>query len=155
LNTRKQENNFQEREKMSTTLDKATKKAESLLKNPRKRNKLLDAAASMVSSGNYALQASGITGKIKTLVRMVRCTASREYLDIPWQSIVFITAALIYFVSPFDAISDFLPLIGFVDDAAIISAVFASISKDVEKFIAWEAAKSASDTAIISSAEPE
>jgi uncharacterized membrane protein YkvA (DUF1232 family) len=140
---------------MSTTLEKATQKAESLLKNPRKRTKLLDAAASLASSGKYALPILGITGKIKTLVRMVRCTASREYLDIPWQSIVFITAALIYFVSPFDALADFLPLIGFIDDAAIISAVFASLSKDIEKFNAWEAAKSASDTALISSAEPE
>ena len=73
---------------------------------------------------------------------MVRCTISKEYLDTPWQTIVLITAALIYFVSPFDAIPDFLPFIGFIDDAAIISAVFASISKDVEKFIAWEATNS-------------
>jgi len=140
---------------MTTTLDKATIKAESLIKEPRKRNKLLETAAGIISSGKYTLQISGITGKIRTLIRMVQCTASREYLDIPWQSIVLITAALIYFVSPFDALTDFLPLIGFVDDAAIISAVFASISKDVEKFIAWEAAKSAPDAEIISSTEPE
>ena len=86
---------------------------------------------------------------------MVRCSASREYLDTPWKTIVLITAALIYFVSPFDAIADFIPFIGYVDDAAIISAVFASISRDVEKFIAWEAGKSASDTAIISSPQLE
>ena len=86
---------------------------------------------------------------------MVRCSASREYLDTPWQTIVIITAALIYFVSPFDAIADFIPFIGFVDDAAIISAVFASISKDVEKFMAWEAGKSASDAARISPPELE
>ena len=82
---------------------------------------------------------------------MVRCSASREYLDTPWQTIVLITAALIYFVSPFDAIADFIPIIGFVDDAAVISVVLASISKDVEKFIAWETTKSES----ISSPEPE
>jgi len=86
---------------------------------------------------------------------MVRSTANREYLDTPWQTIVLISAALIYFVSPFDALADFLPLIGFVDDAAIITALFASISKDVEKFTAWETTKAAPDTAIISSAEPE
>ena len=140
---------------MTRTLDEATRKAESLLKSPRKRSKLLDTATRMASSGKSALQLSGITGKITPLVRMVRCTASREYLNTPWQSIVLITAALIYFVSPFDAIADFLPVIGFIDDAAVISAVFAAISKDVEKFIAWEATKPPSDDAIISSAEPE
>jgi uncharacterized membrane protein YkvA (DUF1232 family) len=149
-----QKNNSQAR-KMSTTFDKATLNAESVIKSPRERSKLLDAAAKIVSSGKYALHISGIAGKTGTLIRMVRCTTSREYLDTPWQTIILITAALIYFVSPFDAIADFLPVIGFVDDAAIISAVFASISKDVEKFSAWEAAKSAPDAAIISSAEPE
>ncbi len=144
---------------MNTVLNEATRKAESVINDPRKRSKLLEAAARIAASGKYALQMSGITGKIKTLIRMVRCTANKEYTDIPWQSIVLITAALIYFVSPFDAIADFLPFIGFADDAAIISALFASLSKDIEKFTAWEAAKSpsdaASDTALISSAKPE
>ena len=140
---------------MSTTFDKATLKAESVIKNPRERSKLLDAAARIISSGKYALQISGVAGKTGTLIRMVRCTASREYLDTPWQTIILITAALIYFVSPFDAIADFLPVIGFVDDAAIITAVFASLSKDIEKFTTWEATKSASDAAIINTPEPK
>ena len=140
---------------MTRTLDEATHKAESLLKNPRKRGKLLDTATRVATSGKYALDVSGITGKISPLVRMVRYTASREYLDTPWQSIVLITAALIYFVSPFDAIADFLPVIGFIDDAAVISAVLAAISKDVEKFMAWESTKSPSDPAVINPPEPE
>ncbi len=140
---------------MKKTLDEAKRKAESVINNPRKRRKLLDTATRITASGKYALQHSGITEKISPLIRMVRRTASREYLDTPWQTVLLITAALIYFVSPFDAITDFLPLIGFVDDAAVISVIFASISKDVEKFIAWEATQSASDTKSISSHEPE
>ena len=140
---------------MNKAFDKATRTAKSTVNSPRKKKKLADAASRIASSGKHSLKVFGITGKIKPLVRMVRCSVSREYLDTPWQTIVIITAALIYFVSPFDAIPDFLPFIGFVDDAAIISAVFASISKDVEKFIAWEAGKSASESARISSAEPE
>ncbi len=140
---------------MNKAFDKATRTAKSTVNSPRKKKKLADAASRIASSGKHSLKVFGITGKIKPLVRMVRCSVSREYLDTPWQTIVIITAALIYFVSPFDAIPDFLPFIGFIDDAAIISAVFASISKDVEKFIAWEAGKSASESARISSPEPE
>ena len=140
---------------MQSILADATRKSESVINNPRKRSKLLDTATRIAASGKYALQFSGIKEKIGPLVRLVRCTASGEYLGTPWQTVVLITAALIYFVSPFDAIADFLPLIGFVDDAAVISVVFASISKDVEKFIAWEATQSASDTKSISSPEPE
>ena len=136
---------------MNKAFDKATRKAESTVNNPRKKKKLADAASRIASSGKHSLKVFGIPGKIKPLIRMVRCSASREYLDTPWQSIVLITAALIYFVSPFDAIADFLPVIGFIDDAAVISAVLAAISKDVEKFIAWETTKSES----INSPEPE
>ena len=137
--------------KRSITFDDATRKAKSVINNPRKKKKLVDAASRIASSGKHSLKVFGITGKIRPLIRMVRCSASREYLDTPWQTIVLITAALIYFVSPFDAIADFIPIIGFVDDAAVISVVFASISKDVEKFIAWETTKSES----INSPEPE
>ena len=140
---------------MNKAFDKATRTAKSTVNSPRKKKKLADAASRIASSGKHSLKVFGITGKIKPLIRMVRCSVSREYLDTPWQTIVIITAALIYFVSPFDAIPDFLPFIGFVDDAAIISAVFASISKDVEKFIAWEAGKSASNAIALSSPEPE
>ena len=137
--------------KRSITFDDATRKAKSVINNPRKKKKLVDAASRIASSGKHSLKVFGITGKIRPLIRMVRCSASREYLDTPWQTIVLITAALIYFVSPFDAIADFIPIIGVVDDAAVISVVFASISKDVEKFIAWETTKSES----INSPEPE
>ncbi len=126
---------------MNPVFDKAALKAERCIESPRKTKKLLDAAMKILSSGNPALQITEFSEKVKALVRMLRCYAAREYRDIPWQSIVLITTALIYFVSPFDAIADFIPLIGFTDDIAVISLVFSAITHDVNKFMAWEAAK--------------
>ena len=126
---------------MNPAFDKAALKAETCIVSPRKTKKLLDAAIRILSSGNPSLLVADFAEKVKALVRMLRCYAAREYRDIPWQSILLITAALIYFVSPFDAIADFIPLIGFSDDIAVISLVFSAISHDVEKFIAWESAK--------------
>jgi uncharacterized membrane protein YkvA (DUF1232 family) len=40
---------------------------------------------------------------------------------------LLIVGALAYFVMPFDAIPDFLPLVGFTDDAAVIAATIAAI----------------------------
>jgi uncharacterized membrane protein YkvA (DUF1232 family) len=40
---------------------------------------------------------------------------------------LILLAALAYFVMPFDAVPDFLPIIGFTDDAAVIAAAIASV----------------------------
>jgi uncharacterized membrane protein YkvA (DUF1232 family) len=40
---------------------------------------------------------------------------------------LLIVGALAYFVMPFDGIPDFLPIIGFTDDAAVIAATIAAI----------------------------
>ncbi|HWQ41187.1 MAG TPA: YkvA family protein, partial [Desulfosporosinus sp.] len=66
-----------------------------------------------------------------------------EYREVPWQTLVLITAGLIYLVSPVDAIPDFMPLIGFSDDFAVLSAVIISVGRDLEKFLAWEKASTA------------
>jgi uncharacterized membrane protein YkvA (DUF1232 family) len=42
-------------------------------------------------------------------------------------------AALAYFVMPFDAIPDFLPVIGFTDDAAVLALAFSIVSKSVKE----------------------
>ena len=43
-----------------------------------------------------------------------------------------VMAALAYFVLPVDAIPDFLPVIGYTDDAAVLAAVIAIIGKNLK-----------------------
>jgi uncharacterized membrane protein YkvA (DUF1232 family) len=47
--------------------------------------------------------------------------------------------AIIYFVNPFDLIPDFIPVIGYLDDVAVIALAVASIHNDLDDFRAWEA----------------
>lgn len=41
-------------------------------------------------------------------------------------------AALAYFVLPFDAIPDFLPVFGFTDDAAVLALAIRLVSKNIQ-----------------------
>ncbi len=116
---------------------KAQRKAEEYAKDPRKAKKLLqDAATKSEQHKNGAL--SEVWVYLQGLIRLIKAYYNNSYREIPWQTIVFGIAALIYFVSPIDAIFDFIPVFGLIDDVAVLSAVFASIKTDIEKFLMWE-----------------
>ena len=51
----------------------------------------------------------------------------------PAKSRLIIIAALAYFVSPFDAIPDFMLGLGFLDDASILMAAFAAVRSSIRE----------------------
>jgi uncharacterized membrane protein YkvA (DUF1232 family) len=80
----------------------------------------------------------GFLEKIKTLIRMIKAYHAGKYKEIPWTSIVFMVAGLVYFISPIDLIPDFLPFLGLGDDISLIFFIFNSMTKDIEAFHTWE-----------------
>lgn len=75
---------------------------------------------------------------LMTLFRLVGAWVGGTYTALPWETIVWIIAAIIYFVNPFDVIPDFIPGLGYLDDAAVIAFVANSVRGDIEDFRAWE-----------------
>lgn len=53
---------------------------------------------------------------------------------IPWYKKSIVVAALVYFIMPFDAIPDMLPLIGYLDDFGVIAAVLAFLGKEIKPY---------------------
>jgi uncharacterized membrane protein YkvA (DUF1232 family) len=49
----------------------------------------------------------------------------------PRRVTLVLLGAIAYFVLPFDAVADFLPLLGFTDDAAIIAAALAQVAGSI------------------------
>ena len=77
-------------------------------------------------------------GDLTTLIRLVRKYINGEYRDVSLDTIIVATAAIIYFINPIDLIPDFIPGMGFIDDAAVIAFTINSIHKDLLKFREWE-----------------
>jgi uncharacterized membrane protein YkvA (DUF1232 family) len=65
---------------------------------------------------------------------LVRDYFRGDYRKLPWWSIASVAAALGYFVTPTDLMPDFLPFIGYVDDAAVLAAVMQSIKQDLKRY---------------------
>ncbi len=50
---------------------------------------------------------------------------------VSWHRKAIVVAALIYFISPIDAIPDFKPLIGYLDDLGVITAVLKYLGSEL------------------------
>jgi len=57
---------------------------------------------------------------------------------VPKKTVLVITFALLYLISPVDFSPDILPLIGLVDDVAVLAFAFSLIKDDLEKYRAWK-----------------
>jgi uncharacterized membrane protein YkvA (DUF1232 family) len=133
---------------MNNIIDHATRKAVSLLRDREQTVRLIETARERLRLRPEALQSKGLKAKLQAASRMVLKSVRREYRDVSWQSLVLITAGIIYFVMPADAIPDIMPLLGFSDDAAILTAIFASVSRDLDRFIEWEGSREVRDHAL-------
>lgn len=60
-----------------------------------------------------------------------------EYRGVPKKTLLLIVAGLLYFVSPFDAIPDWIPGVGFLDDIAVLTWVMKTVSEELERFKQW------------------
>ncbi|KIZ37024.1 MULTISPECIES: YkvA family protein [Stutzerimonas stutzeri subgroup] len=66
-----------------------------------------------------------------------------EYRAISPNALIAVVAGLLYFLSPIDAIPDWLPGLGFVDDLAVLGWVMRKWSGELEAFKIWKQAQTA------------
>ncbi len=112
------------------------------------------------------LNAAGPIGK-----EMVRKILQLYYVlqnpEVPAKSKALIICALGYVISPFDFIPDLIPAVGFIDDIAAVTAVFATVSVYIDdkvnaqveakmsQWFSWGQAEKAEEQPADSGAEQE
>jgi len=72
------------------------------------------------------------------LFSLVKDWYKGRYKDVPWMVISSAGGALLYVLSPIDLIPDFIPVIGYLDDAAVFAACLKFIRKDLDKYREWK-----------------
>lgn len=71
---------------------------------------------------------------VKIFFLMLKDFFTGNYKEIPVGTIIAIAGSLLYVLSPFDIIPDFLAGIGYVDDAGVITLCLNGVREDVEKY---------------------
>ena len=70
-----------------------------------------------------------------------------NYRDIPYKTISAGVVGLLYTLNPIDIIPDFIPFIGHIDDALVLTFCLKLIEKDLQKYQTWKKSQSAVKTA--------
>lgn len=70
-----------------------------------------------------------------------------NYRDIPYKTISAGVVGLLYTLNPIDIIPDFIPFIGHIDDALVLTFCLKLIEKDLQKYQTWKQSQIAVKTA--------
>ena len=115
-------------------LENGYSKAEEILENPDKMERFLQRL-------EKKLKVIPIAGKtlsmIPTLISLVKSYIQKDYTDIPIGTIIATISALLYWLSPADAIPDVIPGVGYVDDTLVIGTCLKLIHDDLKEYEKW------------------
>jgi uncharacterized membrane protein YkvA (DUF1232 family) len=114
----------------------AQNQAESAARDRNKTKQLLQDALNKAYRNRHQLKS--IWENLMALCRMLKAWSNGDYRSIPWRTIVLSLATIIYFLNPFDMAPDFIPGVGYVDDAVVLGFVVNSIKKELDQFLRWE-----------------
>lgn len=138
-------------EQVKQAFDEGIVKAQEIIKDPSKVNDLLK----QIQDYLEGLPIAGTTfAKVPVMVSMVKSYITKEYTDVSPKVIVSLISAFIYLVNKKDLIPDNIPLVGRLDDIALIGLALNACSKELDAYTAWKEGK---DTAqrIDTEADPE
>jgi|ERR1700674_11544 len=123
------------KKKAPLTFEQATIKAESYVGRKEKLLWLLEKA--IRKSEQYYELLLAPWESLQILLRLLRAQLPGKFCA-PADSILMAVGAVIYFVSPFDLIPDSIPVLGLIDDAAVITCVARANLTLISNFRKWE-----------------
>ncbi len=77
---------------------------------------------------------------VRTMIRLAVAVARGHYVPSTDADLVEVVAALLYIQSPIDVIPDDMPMVGYLDDVAIVGWTTRRARVELDRFLAWELA---------------
>lgn len=77
---------------------------------------------------------NGFVDDVKLYFSMLKDFFTKKYTKVPIGTIVSIAATLLYVLAPLDMIPDFMPFVGFLDDAGIVTLCIKGFKVDLETY---------------------
>jgi uncharacterized membrane protein YkvA (DUF1232 family) len=91
----------------------------------------------------YKFEHAGPLGRfvedVKLFFSLVRDYTNGSYKKIPFWVIAAIVFALLFVLNPFDLVPDFIPIVGYIDDAAVVAGCLALVDQQLQEYKKWKA----------------
>jgi uncharacterized membrane protein YkvA (DUF1232 family) len=71
-------------------------------------------------------------------IGLVKDYLTGSYRSIPWWMIAAVVFTLLYVLNPFDLVPEFIPVVGYLDDAAVVSICLSLISQELGTYKNWK-----------------
>ena len=131
-------------EKAQQVLDIGTKEAEEMIRDS---NKMDDLMAELEEKLRAVPKIGETLADLPLMVSMVKGWITQEYTQVSPKVIACLVGAIIYLVKQKDLISDKIPIIGYVDDIAVLGLALKLSEPELKAFSEWRAAKKAGTAA--------
>lgn len=130
------------KEEIQEALHKNEGMAESLIEDKNKWDSFLQKFQVFLKKAEKIPVLGSVLDDIVTMLDLVDSYMKKEYTKIPKATLISIVAALVYVISPIDIIPDAIPVIGYVDDVAVVMFVIkVCAQKDLNEYKKWKELK--------------
>ena len=117
-------------------LEASAAKAEALLGDPNKVDALLAEVKTSVSDLPQA--AVGALQNIPLMASMIKGYVTQQYTNVSPKVVASVLGSLLYLVKGKDLIPDSIPVLGLVDDVAVVALAMKLNEKEIEDFKQWQ-----------------
>ncbi|MBE6109972.1 MAG: DUF1232 domain-containing protein [Erysipelotrichaceae bacterium] len=125
-------------DKAKEVLDAGMNQAQELIQDPSKINDVLDQVQEKIK--DIPVVGTDLAN-IPTMISMVKSYVTKEYTEVSPKVVAALVSALLYVLKGRDLIPDAIPILGQVDDVAVIAVAMKLIAPEIEAFKQWQAAK--------------
>ena len=113
-----------------SVFNSAVASAKRLIKHPNQLRQLIGEA--LIKMQKYSAAIREIYADLQIILRLIKAWLAGDYKDISLKSIAVLIGAILYFLNPFDAIPDAIPVVGYVDDVGVVAWVLKTLKNEIE-----------------------
>lgn len=113
------------------------KKAKQYLTSNEKLNKLVIDAVIMINKLDKSPKLEKVWDNLLLTFSLLNDWIDETYRDISKSSMVLIIISLLYLLNPLDVIPDIIPIIGYIDDVAVIAFILKQVNEELAHYKQW------------------